>query len=602
MGNVTVNLPRDYRQRKANLKPASAWLLTFLTMLGLTVIQEPVGLSWLGWVVLVPWVVGTVGRSSGGRTAVMNWLLGTVYFLGNLYWLSWVTLAGYIGLGIYLGFYFVLGGFVLRQVYLRKRWPFTLVLPLLLVSLEYLRGTVMTGFPWLFMSHSQHEHLKLIQIADCCGAYGVTFILAMVNGFIADLLLRPLSWQPGLKRKPMGIFTLAVLTAGAVAGTYYYGGYRLEESAGHFQEGPTVAVVQDSVPILVHDIALGDEEIFSRHAELSRQAGAGEVKPELVVWPESMVGTAINDEYLKLPETYSDYNFAENQAFGLSTMFDGALRELAKEGAAILVGAPSWEMNEVEISDTEKALDRTWQGNGAYLYLADGTKFAERYDKMHLVPFGEVVPFKKSFPALHDLLNRLTPYDFEYTLDAGEQATVFEYTNNKGQQRRFAVAICYEDVVAEVPRQLSVASGEKRVDFLLNISNDGWFVRGELGEIKPSTENIQHYVICKFRAVENRISIVRAVNTGISGFIRSDGYGQFGKMAGTLADEPRERAGQSGYLVDRVTLDGRVSFYSRWGNVFAILCTVITGLAALRAMGGEKVKTRQLFTSISSLW
>ena len=243
----------------------------------------------------------------------------------------------------------------------------------------------------------------------------------------------------------------------------------------------------------------------------------------------------------------------------------------------MLVGAPS-----LELSDSGRA-----EGfNSAVLYRAGGARYAGRYDKMHLVPFGEVVPFRDSWPWLYRLLNSFTPYDYEYTLAAGSDAKVFSFERGKGVVSRFAVAICYEDVMPQVVRRLAgVEDGGKRIDFLVNISNDGWFVRGESGQVRASSELIQHLVICKFRAIENRIGIVRAVNTGISGFIRPDGVVQEKPLAGTLSEKVTEREAVAGYLTDRVYRDERITVYSKIGDAFAVGCAVLSGLFLLSGLG-----------------
>ena len=127
------------------------------------------------------------------------------------------------------------------------------------------------------------------------------------------------------------------------------------------------------------------------------------------------------------------------------------------------------------------------------------------------------------------------------------------------------------------------------VDFVLNISNDGWFVSGgKKGRpIAASTELMQHLVLCKFRAVENRVGIARAVNTGISGFISPDGRVQGRGLAGTLPDEPHKREVVAGFLTDMVYVDSRVTIYNRLGDAFAITCAVLSGLLLLT---GKKEK------------
>jgi apolipoprotein N-acyltransferase len=545
--------------------------LTAATMLMLSAAQEPVGWSFLSWVALVPWVVAVCRARSARQTGITSYCFGLAYFLANMYWLAGVTWAGYIALCFYLAFYFVVCGFILRGVYRFHPWPLTIVLPVLWVGQEYLRATAMTGFPWLFLSHGLHRSQWLIQISDLTGAYGVTFLAAMVNGLWCDLLLRPIK-RPGALIPTWG---WALATAGLIAASLFYGRFRMAEGRNTITEGPKLAMIQEVIPQFVKESSGTSEEIFNRHMALSRQALAAPVKPDLIAWPETMATSPLNREFLEMTGD-SKYDLSQFEAFQTSRSFDERLRQIARQGPAVLVGTPSLEMKDF---GNELRPDR--QGNSAVLYLPGGGRFPRRYDKMHLVPFGEVVPFKRSWPWLHNLLNQLTPYDYDYTLDAGDEAVAFEFRTAAGIPCRFGVLICYEDVMPQGARRHTVEAGQKRVDYLLNISNDGWFVRGgKNGQpITATTELFQHLVICKFRAVENRIGIARAVNTGISAFIRPDGVIQQKPLAGTLPDDPAARQVVPGFLTDTVWLDKRVSFYSRTGDVFAGMCAI--GLALL---------------------
>jgi apolipoprotein N-acyltransferase len=211
--------------------------------------------------------------------------------------------------------------------------------------------------------------------------------------------------------------------------------------------------------------------------------------------------------------------------------------------------------------------------NSAYLFPPDGSP-PQRYDKTHCVYFGELVPFR--FGRLRFLylwMDSMMPFSspgYEYSLTEGTEYKIFEIDarDNPQQRYRFGVPICYEDVMPYLCRKFVTdpETGDKRVDFLVNISNDGWFLH--------SSELPQHLAICTFRAVENRVSIARAVNTGISGFIDSDGrihdlVRTNGKVLG-----PEVR----GYSVAAIGIDRRHSLYSRAGDWFAITCAVLSFL------------------------
>lgn len=586
--------------RRITLRWRYILILTLVTVGLLTAIQEPIGWQYLAWLALVPWVIATVAAGGGGRMALINYAAGALYFGANLYWLIPVTPLGYGALVFYLGWYFVICGYILRQIYLHYRWPFTLVLPLLWVGQEYLRALLLTGFPWFFLAHSQYERLWLIQISDVCGVYGVTFLVAMVNGLGSDLLLRPLVGRPSRQaihmrrsvptpyHKPgrlgpkLSAGTLIMLTACVLTGAVLYGQWRWRQGEQTQLAGPFLGLIQENIPQFVKEQGESSEEIFERHVELTRQALQSEPRCGLFVWPETMTCIPVNQEFIHLPEdTLTDYGRRQQAQ---SRVFDLKLRELARRGAALLVGTPA-----VDLGIDWDGSERIFRYNSAVLYLPQGKRFERRYDKMHLVPFGEVVPFRETWPWLYRLLNGLTPYDYEYSLDAGRTPTVFtcEAPNEKDkpQSWRFAVAICYEDVMPQVPRRLTFRDGQKQIDFLLNISNDGWFVTGGRDRpVRATTELIQHLAICTFRAVENRIGIARAVNTGISAFIQPNGRVQTGKAGGTLADDPRRRQAEAGTLIDRVYLDGRISFYSRYGDLFALLCSGGAGLLLVAAV------------------
>jgi len=221
--------------------------------------------------------------------------------------------------------------------------------------------------------------------------------------------------------------------------------------------------------------------------------------------------------------------------------------------------------------------------NSALIYDPNGQQREVRYDKRHLVPFGEYVPFRQEKWLGIDLhywlyrpLNALSPFSYggkyEYSLSAGKEYTIFELPVG-GRTYRFGTPICYEDTTPYLVRGFVWDGAMRRADFLVNISNDGWFIH--------SNELPQHLAICVFRAVENRISIARAVNTGVSGFI--DGNGRIYSRV-TTEDGRELGPGVVGYDCQPIYLDTRASVYGRYGDWFAGLCAALTGLVLLSAM------------------
>ena len=220
------------------------------------------------------------------------------------------------------------------------------------------------------------------------------------------------------------------------------------------------------------------------------------------------------------------------------------------------------------------------QYNSAFLYRPDGQADPSRYDKIHLVPFGEYIPFKKSAPWLYKMILFLSPYDYDYNLTAGTSYTKFQVAIDETTYR-FGALICYEDTDPTVTQKhILDENGNKTCDWLVNLSNDGWYVRFKDGKIYPMAELSQRTAISVFRCVENRISIVRSVNTGISCLIEPTGWIRNDYKSGNLPKQVMARQGVDGWFVDTVPIDSRVTFFSRYGRWLNVLLVILFILTA----------------------
>jgi len=543
---------RADRYLKLNLKDfIKIVALMAISAAGLTVMWSPWNVSFLAWVALVPFMLACSPETGKLKVAIAAGLVGFVYWVCNLYWLWFVTGAGQIGVSAYLAVFWV--GLALGVRFARaRRWPLVVVAPVLWVTAEALQGWLFTGFGWRFLSHSQYQNLTIIQIADIFGAAGISFLIAMVNGILADFITtknfrRTLMWAD-----------VPVL---AVALTLFYGHHKLGEYEKVTRPGPVVAAVQSNIPQDVKEQGDKSDEMFAElmvDSEVAAQTGA-----KLIAWPETMVQGLLNPEILQIMDANSQSN-----------IFDRALRAHAKAGNTnLLIGSTG---GTIKAEDGLYKLDKRY--NSAFVYTSDGGKSTKVYNKIHLVPFGEVVPFKQSFPALHKLLMSFTPYDYDYTLDYGRDYTMFDIDNFS-----FATLICYEDVVPYMARNFvnDGSRGSKAVDFLVNISNDGWFVRYKNGKVLPTTELEEHMAVCVFRAVENRVPILRSVNTGISCIIDSNGRVRNGYMAGRMPQNYMERRAVRGWFADKLLLDSRLSFFTRHGQILEISCGAVTFLVLM---------------------
>jgi len=368
-----------------------------------------------------------------------------------------------------------------------------------------------------------------------------------------------------------------VLVFLAVGGMFIYGQVRLKTL--EISSGPRLAVLQGDYllqPVDEPD-APTDADKQRGYIELLRESAA--TQPDMFVLPETPWFMYLNRELREIPPSQltdlpgnelAVLRYYMRDAQNWSQLFSDFAQ---REDAALVVGGMSLEKQPRSSYPTELRY------NSAFVYPAGGGE-PNRYDKIHLVLFGEFVPFRYT-PYLHWFyvwMNGITPWGAdgrEYSLTAGSDWRIFSM-HSRGRpdrQYRFGVTICYEDVIPQTFRKFAVgADGDKRIDFMLNISNDGWFGHG--------AQQGQHLVNCAFRAIENRVGIARSVNTGISGFIAPDGswYDLVGN--GSNGFEASMAAGGTGTRTATIRCCPLSTFYSRHGDVFG-LAIALLALAAI---------------------
>ncbi|MBC8472921.1 MAG: apolipoprotein N-acyltransferase [Planctomycetes bacterium] len=554
------------------------------TAVMLTVIQPPISWASLAWVAFVPFIIACSPDTKPRRLILVSYVISLFYWLGNLYWLVPVTIAGWIVFCLYTALLWPILAMFLR--YCRaKKVPLFLASAVLIVAIERMQGFFLGRFFWRFLAHSQYQNITIIQIADIFGTAGLSFLIAMVNGMLAELIIA--ARQKSLfKIVPLLKTALVCL---AVAGAIIYGRWRISQEQQYVEPGPYIASLQSNVPQSVKRSFESGQELFDGLMENSKAAVKNQ--PDLIIWPETMVQATLNPDVLRILQLSNPSD--------QSIMIDRALSEHAKDKAFVLVGAYG---GQIAFQDNSNAyLAKRY--NSAFLYKKDGQKAPQVYSKIHLVPFGEVLPLRRSMSWFYELLMKIKfiPYKFDYSLDAGTEYTIFEMTDpNKIQNYKFSVMICYEGTVPAIARRFALdKQGTKQIDWLVNISNDGWFVRFKDGKVIPSAELPQHAATCAFRAVENRLPIVRSVNTGISCFIDSAGRIRDGFLAGTLPPEAMSRTGMSGWILDRISIDRRITIFSKYGQwlgfccEFCLLLPIIIPLS-VRFLRTIKYRTRSL--------
>ncbi len=576
-GDITQNIER---RTQYNILLLALPFLASAAML--TVIQAPINFSFLAWISYAPFIAAAYYTKDvrARRMFFVTFITGTFYWLGNLYWIFPITIAGWLILCAYTALLWPLLYFTLRFC-IRKRVPLFLASAILIVGIERMQGLFLGGFFWRFLAHSQYQNTTIIQIADIFGAAGVSFLIGMVNGLVAELVI--FIWsirksQHGLR--PILLALKAGIVGFTVIAVVFYGRWRLGQESEYVTDGPMAASLQSNVPQSVKNTFESGGELFNSLMKDSNKASSH--KPELIVWPETMVQEILNPEILKYREDTHE-----------SVIFDKKLREHAKNNAYLLVGAYGASP---EIDDEDGSIVIGKMFNSAFLYEKDGQKAPEVYSKIHLVPFGEVLPLRISMAWFYQFLMKLDfiPYKFDYSLDYGTDYTIFKMKGSEGQEYKFSVIICYEDVVPVLPRRFALdKNGNKQINWLVNISNDGWFVRWGKNKIMPSTELPQHAAVCAFRAVENRLSVLRSVNTGISCLIDSSGRIKNGYTAGTLPEKALARTGMSGWFMDKIPIDKRTTFFSKYGEWLDYFCEFCVFFVIIVSLSGKFVRFKK---------
>lgn len=515
------------------------------------------------YVCLVPWLLMVCYTNAGRRVYVFSYLIGAGFFFITMRWMFMVTGIGSVVLFLALGFYMPLVACPVRYIVRRRRFPLAIAFPFIWVGSEAMRSMFVPGLPWNLLGHSQHPFLAAIQVSDLVGAYGVSFMLAVVNGLLADACLVRMGWpcEDINADRPTRLRLSVAYSVCVLLFVFGYGTYRLGTET--ITDGPRVAVVQGNYPNFV-DLSRtqrepSHQERADRYFELMEAANAKQ--PDLILLPETPWFMQLNVEFLALRNVRtprgsypSEYCY---ERFGLFAV---------DHKTYIVTGAASYVPTPLDLRAAQIRY------NSAFVFNPEGG-IPGRYDKIHRVLIGEYVPFRYGpLRFVYLWLNQFLPFgtsDYEYSLTAGTEFSTFtmKALSQDKKEYRFATPICYENVMPYIPRKFVTGEdGKKRCDFLLNLSNDGWFPNS--GELP------QHLVASVFRAVENRVGVARAVNTGISCFVDPDGRVHHRVNKNGVAVGPDIE----GYEVANIKVDSRHSLYSRIGDVFSGLCAVLWGL------------------------
>jgi apolipoprotein N-acyltransferase len=519
----------------------SAWLLVLLSSVLQVIIFPLPGFYVFSWMAFAPLIVallrsrpvgaleinGSVNLEAAkpGHAFLLGYASGILWYAGTCYWI-YDTMHQYGGLSaplallalflfcLYLGLYHGLFGLLLSLAADpgRDHRRALIAAPFLWVAVELAR-TLVTGFPWNLLGTAQVDNISLSRITTWTGVYGISFEIMLVNVAVAAAFLGP--------RKNRSTLLIASLAAAAVL------------QAGRLIDAPpapsdrAALLLQENIPAeaswtrSAFERTLSDlVDVTVKAARGSSQPGAADATvPNLIVWPESPAPFYTSDPLFRQP-----------------------VSEMARR-------THSWVVTGAIGNSPAAAASATPESkifNSASLVSPSG-EWVARYDKVHLVPFGEYLPFPRLFAFAGGL-----------TKEVGEFGVGSSRAPLNAGGTRLGIFICYESVFPGEVRQFA----DQGAQVLVNLSNDGWY--GDSGAYA------QHLNQTRMRAIENDRWILSATNTGVTASI--DPYGR------TVA---RLRRKERGALVAPYAVTSVTTFYTRHGDWFAWLCAIISAGALL---------------------
>ena len=512
-----------------------AWILAVLSGIAMALCYAPVGWGDLCWVALVPlicaaWLLKPPARRHRLWLAGLGYVFGCAFFGISLFWLTTLTTPGWAALSLYLSFYPALWVLFLGTVAKpsgedrsgRSVWLSSLHNLLACgsaaaawVALEWLRGVLFPQFPWNNAGIALHANIPLIQIADITGVGGLSFLIVLANLMLVATVKRLVLEVGKGVRRPHYDFAV---TVALVALSWGYGMRQFYTPQPETVEF-SFAAVQANIPQNIRNNLTFESDVQARYTQHTQVALA--MKPDLVLWPESATPRPLfNDQ-----GTW-DYVRA------LAESHDGDF----------LLGT-------VHFSE---------QGDyNSVALLSNHGKEAQMYNKMHLVPFGEYVPFRSAFPLFAWIVGDLVPDDF----DPGTYPVVLEMS---AKPVKIGPLICFEDVIGDIARQFALRGAQA----FAVVTNDGWFL--------ASAGSRQHAAHAVFRCAENKLPMIRAANTGVTCMVD-----RLGMVRETLQSE-KGNTYIEGVLFGKVSAPKNPipTFYARYGEVFSIACLAVATLAA----------------------
>lgn len=533
---------------------------------------EPIGIWPLVLIAPLPLAWLAVHARSWRSAVLATFVAQFVAWMFMQQWLAHVTVIGYPLLAVYQGLFAAALVWVLRRAAYHRlvaQLPMTLRLPIIWVAVEFLRGDLaFNGYPWFLLGHPLIEWPVLAQSADIFGAYWASFMAAMPAGVLMDFAQwwrRRTSSENGSARNtviPMPTYRMVIGCAVIVIAVHIanigYGQWRIGQ-VDALVPGPTVIALQTNLPqsnkmAWPFDAQVRDVESFLQQT-LEAWIAADDAGKDvaLIVWPETMLpGYGLDAQAIE---------FVTQAEQAVST-FPQTIHALHGHiDVPLLIGSFAYE--NLDIGEQNGQRIWTWDALYNACYLIDGPPPHQRYEKVFLTPFGETMPYISNWPWLERQLLVLAAGGMRFGIEHGQYDQPLRLSW-RDDDLALITPICFEVTVSRVCRALAYKDGHKRGDVLVNLSNDGWFAWFDGGRA-------QHLQIARWRCIELRMPMLRAVNTGLSASIDSRG------IVRQVIGPGRYGTGrQPGTITDELPLDRRVTVYGRIGNLWPWSMLVLT--------------------------
>lgn len=474
----------------------------------------PLGIWFLGFIALAPLYFALRKAESHRQAFFIGALFGAVHHALISYWLFFYKDFAFYTLGsttlayvVVYGVCAMYGAFLVRST---SGWRRPLIFAIAWTVFEFQKSIGFLGYPWGLIPYSLTSLPILLQIADITGVYGLSFILAYSSAIFADI--------SSLAQNKKSLIAQGTTIILAILGLLVYGGLALSTTYEKKAEIQAVLVQQNTDPWIEGEIAALEANVSAAHKVLDEVQNSSGRVADLVIFSET-----------SLRRPYEDFKswFSKNPSDLSLTDF------LRHYNVHLLTGAPIvLDWNTYEASNSVILIDSEGVQHGSYA-------------KIHPVPFAEAIPLWE-YEWFRKFMRETVGIEGGWVM--GTRISLFTLPLQTGGKVQFATPICFEDAFSNLCRQYILQGAE----LFINLTNDSWSQR--------ESAQVQHWAIARFRAIENRRTLVRSTNSGVSCVIDPTGR--------NILELP-QFTGTAAFTSIPVYASSSLTFYTRYGDLFA---------------------------------